>query len=129
MLDLEISDRSFLKWFWILTDAISIAFFSAKFPRVIIVDLKILKVGDMDYFLKLMKPRVVVFSDIGGEFRDEYLKLADALPEKGMVLFNRDDEVQKDVGFLNTRVKYYSLDKAGELEQIVADFVGGKYVY
>jgi len=93
---------SFFKWADVLISGTFISFFSRKFPKVLILEMGVDKVGDMKYLLSIVRPNIAVVTNIKSSFPDggiapeelarEFSLLVKAVPKNGLVVLNKDDE-------------------------------------
>ncbi|MFO7807429.1 MAG: Mur ligase family protein [Candidatus Moraniibacteriota bacterium] len=122
ILFLPSGSSSIFKWCDILITGTFIAFFSRKFPKVLVLEMGVDKKGDMKYLLSIVKPDIAVISNVDKSFpgndcsRDvlaqEMKLLAKAIPEKGSVILNADDvRVKKIAKAANSRVILFGKDK------------------
>ncbi len=94
---------SALDWASILFKGFWKAFVGGKHLQMMVLEMGVDKPGDMVDLLKLVKPQIVVMTNIKpvhlgeGQFKDlddiflEKKKLVEALPEKGIAVLNADD--------------------------------------
>lgn len=118
------SDRAGV-WFNILLKATKIAFFSKEFPEKIIIELGISHPRDMQYFLSIIKPRIVILTNINTQYLDnfknldsiaeEYLRLVRSVDVNGSVILSNDDNrVKKLKRFCDAKVVTYGLRKGSD---------------
>ncbi len=80
-----------------------------KYPKYLVLELGIYKVGDMDDFMAIAKPDIAVITSLDGahsenfatlsEYQKEKLKIIDYLKENGKIVLNYDEpELVKIVG-------------------------------
>ncbi len=119
--------RSPLGWINIIIDAVSMAFFAARYPKILIFDLRLQPELEINYLLKLLKPRAAVFYKIEDKNIKNYKKIAEAVSEKGIVFLNQDEENQRDFDCLLAKIKYFAANKLEELNSSVVNFIEKKY--
>jgi len=117
ILNLPVGYNSIYKWSVILLKAMAKPFLSRVIPQIIVLELAIDKPKDMNYLLSLIKPKITVITNIQeqyiGSFENldkiasEYLKLAQAVPEDGLVLLNADDSRLLGVKDVKAKIWYY----------------------
>jgi len=103
ILDIESGFSSPGKWLWFLSKAF-IHSFIKDHSEVLLLELGVDKPGDMDFLTSIVKPDIVVLTNIStvhmadGQFKTlndiflEKSKLAHALSDDGVLIFNKDDE-------------------------------------
>lgn len=103
ILDIESGYSSPSKWLWFLSKAFVHSFIKDH-SEVLLLELGVDKPGDMDFLTSIVKPDVVVLTNIStvhmddGQFKTlndvffEKSKLAHALSDDGVLIFNKDDE-------------------------------------
>ncbi len=109
---------SIFKWADILLAGTYISFFERKFPKILVLEARAQKKGDMKYLLSIIKPMIVVISDISGNFSDnkkivdeEMARLISSLDTDGTVILNMDNErVEKLSQYSKTPVVFYGLN-------------------
>ena len=95
---------SIFKWVDILLAGTYISVFKRDFPRILVLEMGVRKRGDMKYLLSIIKPFMAVISDINRSFSDnketitqEMTDLVEAIPEKGKIILNADNEKVKSL--------------------------------
>lgn len=118
---------NFWSWLKILYKSTFIALFSRKFPKKLILELGIDKPGDMDYLLMLVKPKIVIITEISPAYLDnfqtldrlalEYKKLIISLGKGGAAILNNDNLRVKELSKYNSKIKYwfYGFDEKSDL--------------
>ena len=117
----------FWKWLEVLTVGTFKAFFEKDFPEILVLELGVDKPKDMDYLLKLVKPRLAILTEITSQYisnfgnldkiAKEYEKLVLALPKDGLAILNYDDARVKKFGKISRApVLYYGLKKGADLQ-------------
>tara|TARA_B100000508_G_scaffold115566_1_gene94681 strand:- start:6151 stop:7443 length:1293 start_codon:yes stop_codon:yes gene_type:complete len=109
-----------LAWIWNIIDGFFTAFFSSKYPEVLVLEAGIDRPGDMQKLVRWLKPDVVVLTRLPSvpvhveyfatpeAVAEEKLKLVSALRTDGTLIHNADDTIiqsklsdflQKQIGF------------------------------
>ncbi len=90
---------SIFKWVDILLAGTYISFFKRNFPKILVLEMGVQKKGDMRYLLSIIKPKIVVVSDISGNFSDnkktidhEIAVLIRSIALDGEIVLNIDHE-------------------------------------
>lgn len=102
VLYLELNKYDFSDWARILWRALVSALFSIDFPKLLVLEFGVSEPGDMKKLLKILRPRVAVFTNIQpssfnpkvstDELTLEMRELMKTLPFDGFVIYNYDDE-------------------------------------
>lgn len=91
------------RWVLVMIRALFVAFLSVKFPRLLILELGVDRVGDMAYLLRIVHPRALILTTIATAsplsldpearvMRDELSLAVANLPKKGTLIINTDDD-------------------------------------
>lgn len=90
---------SIFKWVDILLAGTYISVFKRNFPQILVLEMGVKEKGDIKYLLSIIKPKMVVISDISGNFSDnknvmdeEMAWLVSAIPVDGKIILNQDHE-------------------------------------
>lgn len=106
ILDIKSGYNSATKWTWYLMKGL-IHSFMRDHSEVLVLEMGVDKPGDMDFLTSVVKPDLVVFTNVAGvhlddgQFKDtkevynEKAKLVKALKEGGLALFNLDNAYTK----------------------------------
>tara|TARA_B100000508_G_C11464066_1_gene280656 strand:+ start:3140 stop:4432 length:1293 start_codon:yes stop_codon:yes gene_type:complete len=107
-------------WIWNIIDGFFTAFFSNKYPEILVLEAGIDRPGDMQKLVRWMKPDIVVLTRLPSvpvhveyfnspeAVIEEKLKLVSALRTDGTLIYNADDTIiesklgdflQKQIGF------------------------------
>jgi UDP-N-acetylmuramoyl-tripeptide--D-alanyl-D-alanine ligase len=107
ILYLDSGESSPISWISILLQGTAKAIFGSKFPSKLVLELGVSKKGDMEYLLKMVRPSVVIVTNIEGSYTytdssldvifDEIKLLVGKIPQKGKVILNSDDERVKNL--------------------------------
>lgn len=91
-----------LGWLAVAFKALSLIVFSQKYPQVLVLEMGIDRPNDMDYLLSLARPDIAIVTTVGmshsqffsdpSEIENEKGKLVAAVPNKGFVILNADNE-------------------------------------
>lgn len=89
-------------WLMVFVQGIATAFFSTKYPDVLVLEYGVDKPGDMDYLISIARPSIGVITSVGSSHYEffksaaaiahEKGKLAEALPQSGTLVLNADNE-------------------------------------
>ena len=92
---------SIFRWVDILLTGTCISIFSRKFPKVLVLEMGVDRIGDMKYLLSLVKPDIAIVTNIKRNFpglkttlddiAKELTLLVEAIPKKGALVLNGDD--------------------------------------
>ncbi len=118
------SDRASI-WCQVLFRATKIALFSKKFPKKIILELGVSHPNDMEYYLSIVSPNIVILTNINTQYLDnfksmdmiaeEYLKLVRAVDKIGTVILCNDDRrIKKLKTFCDAKVITYGLGEGSD---------------
>lgn len=107
ILYLDSGESSPIKWIKILLQGTMRAIFGSKFPSKLVLELGVSRKGDMEYLLEMVRPSVVIVTNIEGSYTytdssldvisDEIKLLVGKIPQKGKVILNSDDERVKNL--------------------------------
>ncbi len=109
---------SLFKWADILLTGTVISFFSRTFPKILVLEMGVDKKGDMEYLLSMVRPSIVVVTDVSKSFPSTGTSLDDIameieflvkkIPKNGLAILNYDDErVRKMEDFCRCKVVFY----------------------
>lgn len=126
ILGLVAESSSKLNWLKLLLfEAVKRALFNKNFPEKLILELAIDCPHDMDYLTTLIKPEIVVITNITSEYLDnfgnldeiakEYAKLIKVVPPKGLVVLNNDDLRLKELVNLHEQTITYGLTQEAQV--------------
>jgi UDP-N-acetylmuramoyl-tripeptide--D-alanyl-D-alanine ligase len=115
---------SIFKWVDILLAGTYISFFKRNFPKILVLEMGVQKKGDIKYLLSIVKPRLVVISDISGNFSDnkkiideEMARLISSVNKNGRVVLNMDNErVAKLSKYSKAPVIFYGVNKEADVK-------------
>jgi UDP-N-acetylmuramoyl-tripeptide--D-alanyl-D-alanine ligase len=92
---------SVFRWVDVLLTGTCISIFSRKFPKILVLEMGVDRVGDMEYLLSLVKPKIAIITDVKRDFpgiettldeiAKEFALLAREIPADGMLILNGDD--------------------------------------
>jgi UDP-N-acetylmuramoyl-tripeptide--D-alanyl-D-alanine ligase len=90
---------SVFRWADVLLTGTQISFFSRNFPKILVLEMTAERKGDMKYLLSMIKPKITILTNINQNFPDvslegfnkEIKKLADSIPQDGLIISNGDD--------------------------------------
>lgn len=110
---------SIFKWVDVLLAGTYISFFQRNFPRILILEMGVQRKGDIKYLLSIIKPSMVVISDLSGNFSDNKSLMDDemnhlifSVPKKGKVILNVDhDRVKALEKYSKALVIFYGKSK------------------
>ncbi|NCF74916.1 MAG: hypothetical protein GWO87_00290 [Xanthomonadaceae bacterium] len=105
-------------WLKIILKATKIVLFDKTFPEKIILELGISHPNDMNYFLPIIDPKIVILTDITPKYLDnfgtldneaqEFAKIVKKIDEDGLLLLNYDDLRMRNLKkFARSKVLYY----------------------
>jgi len=138
VLGLQSAGHNPLRWLKIIIDGFFIACFTKDYPKVLVLEMGVDRPGDMARLCQFITPTHVVLTRLPNipvhveyfsspeAVASEKLKLIDALPLSGTIIYNHDDErvrqavserSQKAVGFS----RYALSDFTASADQIVYD--------
>ena len=97
------------RWLFVSARAVLTALLSITFPRLLILELGVDRVGDMAYLLRMVRPRALVLTTVAAAsslsvdpearvMRDELSLAVASLPKNGTLMVNCDDDVVR--GFI-----------------------------
>ncbi len=131
---------SFFKWVDVLVSGTFISFFTQKFPKILILEMGVDKVNDMKYLLSIVCPNIAVITNIRSNFPDgeitpeelfeEFSLLIKAIPKKGLVILNKDDERVANLAEHASAEVIFFGEKEGsdyKIENIVSSNEGQKF--
>lgn len=120
--------RSIFGWIRLFWKSFYCAFFSEDQFDFMILEMGVDKPGDMDVLLSVVHPDVAIFTGVApvhlaeGQFRTlkdvyhEKSKLPLAIPEKGLIFMNADNEFLRSSGFKSTaKTIWYGTDLGDKL--------------
>lgn len=103
---LDEGGSSSLGWLRVFAKAIAVWLLPQNYPQVLVLEYGIDRPGDMDAYLKIVKPQLAVLTTIGMSHREffsseeeiafEKGKMAESLPKNGAFIFNLDDALVTD---------------------------------
>ncbi len=116
---------SIFRWVDVLLTGTCISIFARKFPRILVLEMGVDRVGDMKYLLSLVKPRIAVVTNIDRSFPDlnttmddianEFKMLAKAVPSDGTLILNGDDIRTKSLAGSNkAKTILFGKDKSSD---------------
>jgi UDP-N-acetylmuramyl pentapeptide synthase len=119
ILDLPSGHNSYSKWFSIIPQVL-IKVWTRVLPPVLILELGISHPGDTKHITHLVKPNVLIITDITQRYREnfndtktlskEYAFLLKKLPRTGLAIINYDTMLVRDLAqFSKAPVFYFSL--------------------
>jgi len=107
ILYLESGESSAAKWAKILAQATFKALFERRFPQKLVLEMGVEERGDMKRLLEMVRPNVVVVTNIEGSYTysnsgleqifEEMKVLAENVGKDGHILLNFDDERVKNI--------------------------------
>ncbi|MCK5080654.1 MAG: hypothetical protein KAQ63_00685 [Candidatus Moranbacteria bacterium] len=114
---------SIFKWVDVLLAGTYISVFKRNFPRILVLEMGVQRKGDIKYLLSIIKPKMVVISDIGGNFSDnknvideEMARLVSAIPSEGKVILNMDhDRVKNLEKYCRAPIIFYGKNKKADV--------------
>ncbi|MEA2089117.1 MAG: Mur ligase family protein [Patescibacteria group bacterium] len=136
-----VSDSSEIKiWLPLIFKATKIALFSKTFPKKIILELGISHPNDMDYFLLILNPKIVILTDITPKYLDnfgtldnearEFAKLVKKTDNNGLVLLNYDDLRIKNLKkFTEAKALYYGKGKGSDFRALDITTENNKQIF
>lgn len=140
ILGITAESSSKLNWLKLLFfEGIKKAFFDKNFPQKLILEIAIDHPRDMDYLITLIKPEIVVITNITSEYLDnfdnldeiakEYAKLIRVVPPKGLVALNYDDLRLRELAGLHQQTITYGLTQEARVypQEIEQTDVGQKF--
>jgi len=102
VLYLELSGYDFAAWLKTIWRALASALGGRAFPKVLVLEFGVSQPGDMKKLLKIVRPRVAVFTNIHpssfnpnvniDELTLEMAALIKAIPPNGFIIYNYDDD-------------------------------------
>ncbi len=113
---------SIFKWVDVLLAGTYISVFQKNFPRILVLEMGVQKKGDMKYLLSIVRPSIVVVSDLGRNFSDnkslmddEMARLVFSVPTEGKIILNIDnDRVRALKKYSKAPIIFYGKDKKAE---------------
>lgn len=113
---------SIFKWVDVLLAGTYISFFQRNFPRILILEMGVQRKGDIKYLLSIVKPSMVVISDLSRNFSDnkslmddEMAHLVFSVSKKGKVILNIDhDRVKALEKYSKAPIIFYGKRKEAE---------------
>jgi len=101
VLYVEVSGYAWKSWLKTIWQCTTIALFSKRFPKILVLEFGVSGVGDMKHLLNIVKPRIAVFTNIRpsdfnpnttiDELNSEMLDLMKVILNNGLVIYNWDD--------------------------------------
>lgn len=131
ILNIESGYNSYRRWLPAIKNALG-AIFQKDFPEYLVLELGVSQKGDMKYLLSIVKPQVVVVTEITQRYIEsfsgmnrlvgEYVYLAKNMKKDGMVVLNWDNErVRSLKKYTKANVLYFSSNSSdcdGEIKEI-----------
>lgn len=140
ILGLSAESSSKLNWLKLLLfEAVKRALFDKNFPEKLILELAIDSPRDMDYLTTLIKPEIVVITNITSEYLDnfgsldeiakEYTKLIKVVLPGGLVVLNNDDLRLRELVNLHEQTITYGLTQEARVypQEIESTQAGQKF--
>lgn len=126
---LESNSSKIKIWISIISKATKIALLSKTFPEKIILELGISHPNDMDYFLQIINPKIIILTDITPKYLDnfgtldnearEFSKLIKQTDDNGLILLNYDDLRIKNLKkFAKAKTLYYGKGKGSNFRAL-----------
>ncbi len=129
------------KWTPIIIRA-TFTIFNTSFPKFLVLELGVSRPGDMKYLLSIIKPKIVVITDITQRYIDsfagmdelvgEYEYLVKKIPSTGLILLNYDNARIKNMSRLvkigEKRVEFFGCEDGAKWQavNIIKDKLGQK---
>jgi UDP-N-acetylmuramoyl-tripeptide--D-alanyl-D-alanine ligase len=126
ILGLSAESSSKLNWLRLLLfEAVKRALFDKNFPEKLILELAIDRPRDIDYLTTLIKPEIIVITNITSEYLDnfgsldniatEYAKLIKVVPKEGLIILNYDDLRLRELIKIHPHAITYGLNKDAQI--------------
>jgi UDP-N-acetylmuramoyl-tripeptide--D-alanyl-D-alanine ligase len=120
VLNLSSGYNSYKKWLPIILKA-PLAVFQGKYPKYLVLELGVSKLGDMKHLLSIIKPKIAIISDITQRYLEsfnnidllvgEYEYLARKLRKDNLTLLNNDNrKVEKLADLTKAKVKFFGFN-------------------
>ena len=136
ILNIESGYNSYRRWLPVIANAVR-AIFQKKFPDYLVLELGVARKGDMRYLLSIVKPKIVIVTDITQRYIEsfsgmnrlvgEYVYLVNNIQNDGCIFLNWDNErVRSLKAKAQAQVLYFGKNNFqcdGEIQEIkkVAD--------
>ncbi|MBT3355841.1 hypothetical protein HN784_01070 [bacterium] len=133
---------SIFRWVDILLTGTCISIFSRKFPKVLVLEMGVDRIGDMKYLLSLVKPDIAIVTNIKRNFpglkttlddiAKELTLLVEAIPKKGALVLNGDDARVKTLSSASrAKTILFGEDKSFKavISKIEEDDAGQRFVF
>ncbi|PIS05495.1 MAG: hypothetical protein COT81_00575 [Candidatus Buchananbacteria bacterium CG10_big_fil_rev_8_21_14_0_10_42_9] len=125
ILNVRLGGDSAVKWVKICAQSFVRGFFIKSKIQILILELALKWQTDMNYLLSIVKPDIAVITNVipstlvdyksTDNLASEYLKLANAVPARGLVLLNAHDERLAKRPVSKGTVIYYGIE-AGDIQ-------------
>lgn len=133
---------SVFRWVDVLLTGTCVSIFSRKFPRILVLEMGVDRVGDMRYLLSLVKPQIAVLTNIDRSFPDlntsmddifnEFKLLAKSVPEDGALILNGEDaRIKTLAASAKTKTILFGKDKSFEatISNLQEEEAGQRFVF
>lgn len=127
ILNLPSGYNSYKNWLPIIFKSI-LKIFNFKFPEFLVLELGISNPGDAKYLLSIIKPKIVIITDITqrylesfddmDELTEEYEYLTKKTKKRGIILLNYDNERIKKLANIGYKFIYYGLNDGAHWQAI-----------
>ncbi|EKE22043.1 MAG: UDP-N-acetylmuramoyl-tripeptide-D-alanyl-D-alanine ligase [uncultured bacterium] len=137
ILNIQSGYNSYRRWLPVIFSAFG-AIFQKNFPKYLVLELGVAQKGDMRYLLSLVKPRIVIVTEITQRYIEsfsgmdklvsEYAYLAKNIKKDGKLILNWDNEKVRSLKkYAKVPVLYFGTNSSeidGEIKEIKKDIDG-----
>lgn len=133
---------SLFKWADVLLTGTCVSVFSKKFPKILVLEMGVDSIGDMEYLLSLIDPKVAIVTNIEQNFpgskttiddiAKEFEILARKMSSSGTLILNGEDErVKKLARATEAKTILFGRDKSFDavISGVEEDDAGQKFVF
>lgn len=131
ILNIESGYNSYRRWFPIIGKAF-LAIFQKDFPKFLVLELGVSERGDMRYLLSIVKPKIVIVTEITQRYIEsfsgikplvsEYIYLVKKISKKGRIYLNWNNEKVRGLKrYTKAKALYFGKDSSdcdGEIQSI-----------